>query len=205
MIHKEKDLEELLIKDISLIEDGMVFVDNQVRVESGIIDILARDKNKTLCVIELKVVSDCKEIIWQSSYYPTCFNEPTRVITIAPEYDTNIYLSLCNIKNVEILNYEFEDNILTINPYVHNQEKKQSIETRLHNILKTEASFNDYKCTTIHMILYKIGTDVKDVRTIKKYLFNLYEKGIWKFEEISEMNDINLITRHDIFCYSMIA
>jgi len=64
LFEKETDLEQLIINDISVIEEGMTFIGNQIKIENGIIDILARDKNNTLCIIELKIVTDCKDIIW---------------------------------------------------------------------------------------------------------------------------------------------
>lgn len=44
----------------------MNFIDRQYKVENGIIDIIAKDKNGTKCIIELKVVEDDKSLVWQS-------------------------------------------------------------------------------------------------------------------------------------------
>lgn len=40
--------------------------------------------------------------MWQSAYYPSCFNEDVRMITIAPNYSNRIYNALKNINNVEM-------------------------------------------------------------------------------------------------------
>ena len=203
MFEKETDLEQLIINDISVIEEGMPFIGNQIKIENGIIDILARDKNNILCIIELKIVTDCKDIIWQSSYYPTCFNEPNRMITIAPEYENHIYFGLQNIKNVEIMNYDIHKNILTIKPYIHNKERKESTKNRIIDILNKEVVYNNCRYTTINIILHKL--EIKDSRTIKKYLIELFEKGVFHLEEISEVNNINLISKNDVICYSLLS
>lgn len=95
-------LEELLCDHIEVIEEGMSFVERQYKVENGIIDIIAKDKNGTKCIIELKVVADDKSLAWQSAYYPSCFDEDVRMITIAPNYTDRIYNALKNISNVEM-------------------------------------------------------------------------------------------------------
>lgn len=50
----ESLLEDFSCDYIDLIEDGMTFVERQHKVEYGVIDILAEDKNGVKCVIELK-------------------------------------------------------------------------------------------------------------------------------------------------------
>lgn len=106
----EELLELFLCEYTECIEEGMEFIANQHRVEGGIIDILAKDKNGVLCVIELKVVEDDKNIAWQSAYYPSCFNEEVRIITIAPNYSNRIYYALRNVSNVEIKIFEKDEN-----------------------------------------------------------------------------------------------
>lgn len=98
----ESLLEDILCDHIFIIEEGMSFIERQYRVENGIIDIIAKDENGTKCIIELKTVDDDKSLVWQSAYYPSCFNEDVRMITIAPNYSTRIYNALKNINNVEM-------------------------------------------------------------------------------------------------------
>ncbi|MDA2434505.1 endonuclease NucS [Bacillus cereus] len=98
----ESLLEDILCDHIFIIEEGMSFIERQYRVENGIIDIIARDENGTKCIIELKTVEDDKSLVWQSAYYPSCFNEDVRMITIAPNYSNRIYNALKNINNVEM-------------------------------------------------------------------------------------------------------
>ncbi|PQZ48603.1 hypothetical protein CQZ94_27640 [Bacillus sp. MYb209] len=98
----ESLLEDILCDHIFIIEEGMSFIERQYRVENGIIDIIAKDENGTKCIIELKTVEDDKSLVWQSAYYPSCFNEDVRMITIAPNYSNRIYNALKNINNVEM-------------------------------------------------------------------------------------------------------
>ena len=110
----EKILENILMKNLDKIERGMQLITNQYTVNGGVIDILARDINNVLTVIELKVQSDCKDVIFQCLYYPSQFNEDVRMITIAPSYSLPIYKTLKRISNVEVLSYYLDkkDNLL---------------------------------------------------------------------------------------------
>ena len=61
----EKQLENYIVVNLQLIEDDMKLIKVQYSVNDGIIDILARDKNNKLCIIELKVNEDSKSLIFQ--------------------------------------------------------------------------------------------------------------------------------------------
>ncbi|MCU5742892.1 endonuclease NucS [Bacillus cereus] len=117
-------LEAILCEYIGSIEDNMKLISNQYKVGNGIIDILAQDKNGVKCIIELKVTEDDKNLIWQSAYYPSCFDEEVRMITIAPNYSSRIYNALRNVKNVEMKVFgKNEDGIFEIKDFkVENTE-----------------------------------------------------------------------------------
>ncbi|TKI10399.1 DUF91 domain-containing protein, partial [Bacillus cereus] len=70
----ESLLEDILCDHIFVIEEGMSFIERQYRVENGIIDIIAKDKNGTKCIIELKTVEDDKSLVWQSAVLLQSFN-----------------------------------------------------------------------------------------------------------------------------------
>lgn len=105
----EKDLEDCLSQNIELIEEGMTFYKRQHKISGGFIDILAKDANGTLCIIELKTSED-KSIIWQTIHYPMEMkkehNGPIRMITLAPNYSKSIYFSLKSVPNVEVFEYD---------------------------------------------------------------------------------------------------
>ena len=103
----EHDLEKFLIKNLDKIEDGLKFLDKQVSIQDGRIDILARDKSDNFVIIELKVQED-KELIWQTVYYPMQFKKEYRVkkvrmLTICPSYPPHILQTLKQIDGVEMV------------------------------------------------------------------------------------------------------
>ena len=104
----ENQLEHYLINNLHLIENGMICISNQYEVPHGRIDILAKDKNGTLCIIELKIEEDDKRLIYQCAYYPTQFNEKVRMITIAPDYSKRIIDGLSSLEYVEKYKYDIE-------------------------------------------------------------------------------------------------
>lgn len=109
----EEKLEDYLVNNLNKIEKGLTLIKRQYQIENGVIDILARDKNNKLCIIELKIVSDDKGLIYQCAYYPTQFKEETRIITIAPKYNKNIKESLKALGGIELLiykNLDFKEN-----------------------------------------------------------------------------------------------
>lgn len=114
---KEKELERYIVNNLNLIESGMRLIQNQYPVEDGFIDILTRDKNGKLCIIELKVVKNDERIVHQCVYYPTQFDEEVRVITIAPDYSKKIYSALKSLNYVEIKQYKIKNGKVIITDY----------------------------------------------------------------------------------------
>jgi len=110
-IRSESDLEKYLSTRLYLIEEGMRLVATQHNVKGGIIDILARDKEDRLCIIELKVNKKAKDLAWQCMYYPLQFKdeEGLRMITIAPDYDQSIKVVLDKLTYVEVKTYQNTD------------------------------------------------------------------------------------------------
>lgn len=114
---KEEELEKYLINHIGIIEKGMKFIDNQVKVDNGFIDILAKDKNNKLCIIELKIRDNDKSLIFQCAYYPTQFEEDVRMIAITPNYTQKLINSLQSLGYVEMKTYKETDNGFTISDF----------------------------------------------------------------------------------------
>lgn len=106
----EKDLEDFLIKNLDLIEEGMKLVDRQHYIKDGRIDIVAKDKENCFVLIELKVQED-KELIWQTIFYPMQFKkehnlDAVRMITVAPNYTNHILKPLKKVDGVEIFQFK---------------------------------------------------------------------------------------------------
>ncbi|WPS85379.1 endonuclease NucS (plasmid) [Brevibacillus halotolerans] len=105
----EQDLENFLCSRLNLIEEGMTYIDRQFSIIDGRIDILAKDRDGTYCIIELKVSND-KELIWQCMYYPTQIKKRygvsrVRMITIAPSYSKSLLIPLEQLGYVEMLTF----------------------------------------------------------------------------------------------------
>lgn len=107
----EDDLECYLIKHLDLIENGLVYIKNQYILDEGRIDILAKDINNNIVIIELKIEED-KKIFWQSLYYPMEIqkkfpNKNVRMIIIMPNYPKYL-LEPLNKLNVEKFTYDIK-------------------------------------------------------------------------------------------------
>lgn len=105
----ESDLEKFLIKNLEALEEGLRFLEKQVSIQDGRIDILARDKSDNLVIIELKVQED-KELVWQSVYYPMQFKKErqlkkVRMVTVCPSYPPHILHTLRQIDGVEMIRF----------------------------------------------------------------------------------------------------
>ncbi|WCF11438.1 endonuclease NucS (plasmid) [Paenibacillus thiaminolyticus] len=102
----EAEVERHLYPRLETIEAGLIYVDRQVVISDGRIDILAKDRRGTFVIIELKVVED-KELVWQCLYYPMQIMEKfnvtkVRMITLAPKYSKSLQLTLGQLKHVEM-------------------------------------------------------------------------------------------------------
>ena len=105
----EEQLEDYIADNIGIIEEGMNYLDRQIEIPGGIIDILGKDKNNNVCVIELKIGED-KSLVWQAIHYPKEIGKryntkKVRMITVAPSYSKYILEALKEIKAVEALSY----------------------------------------------------------------------------------------------------
>jgi len=68
-IKEKKDLEPMLVRDLSTLEEGMVLVGQQVPTDTGPLDILAVDSEGALVVMELKSVVDETHLMQGLRYY----------------------------------------------------------------------------------------------------------------------------------------
>jgi len=108
----EEQLEDYLVNNIELIEDDLVFLRRQVEIPGGIVDIIAKDKDDNICIIEIKINED-KGIVWQAMHYPKeiskkYWQKEIRMITIAPSYSEYILGALKDINNIETLVYNIK-------------------------------------------------------------------------------------------------
>lgn len=106
----EDDFESYLFAHLNDIEIGLRPIERQVIIEEGRIDILAKDINNELVILELKIADD-KHLIWQSLYYPDMIKEKykvdkVRMITVCPSYPNYIKKPLSKINYIESFKYD---------------------------------------------------------------------------------------------------
>lgn len=107
----EKQLENFLKYNLNEIEDGLKLIDCQYPINFAFIDILAKDKEGNIVIIELKITDD-ERLPWQCIYYPKQYkkehpNENVRMISLCPGYSYYIKETLIDL-NVEMLSYELD-------------------------------------------------------------------------------------------------
>lgn len=105
----EAELEKYLIGNLDKIEEDLQLITSQMSLPAGRIDILAKDKDDNIVVIELKVKED-KDILWQSLYYVDEIEKrygksKVRMMVIAPKMSNSLKDILRNISKAEI--YQF--------------------------------------------------------------------------------------------------
>lgn len=120
----ENQLEDYLVKDLNILEDGLVYMGRQVEIPGGVIDILARDSEGTICILELKIKED-KSILWQSIHYPSEMKKrhgKVRMMTIVPTYSKPIKDALDKMEYIERYSYEILVKNKTISDLLINKE-----------------------------------------------------------------------------------
>jgi hypothetical protein len=110
----EMEIENMLIEDINSLENGMKVIANQLQINNAIVDVLTKDLNGNVCIIEIKNNGDDESIIFQALYYPSLINAPTRMILLCPEYCPRIAAVLSKFQNIETYTYKVENGRLNI-------------------------------------------------------------------------------------------
>ncbi len=111
----EKDLHSYLAARVEEIEQGLVLVDNGVEypTDAGRIDILAKDKDGNLVVIELKAGKVKDNSLGQLLGYMGCISTSTsfeknsvRGILIASHFEQRVIYAVRGLVNVKLLKYQ---------------------------------------------------------------------------------------------------
>jgi hypothetical protein len=110
----EQDLHAAIRKNISQLENGLVVEDGgkEFQVESGFIDILARDKSGRWVVIELKAGTAKPESIAQILGYMACLSDvknkaETRGILIAADFVPRVRHAARAVSSLELQKYRY--------------------------------------------------------------------------------------------------
>ena len=116
----EEDLKKYLLKNLSLIEDGLKVyrtpediagIEYPVDDDNKRIDILAVDKNNIPVVIELKLSKGYERVIGQCLYYKNklkkIFNVPkVRIIIIAREISEKLIIAVSGLPDIDLFSYK---------------------------------------------------------------------------------------------------
>lgn len=109
----ERDLQAALRGDLAQLEDGLAAADGgaERRVEAGFIDILARDRQGILTIVELKAEVTRPEAVAQVLAYMGCIaeetREPVRGILIGSDHHPRVVFAARAIPNLQLRRYRF--------------------------------------------------------------------------------------------------
>jgi len=81
----EKELEMIIYKNSTYLEEGLKIIERQFPSESGPIDLLAVDTDNNLVVIELKIKESDDILIQALRYYDYCIQNYDRIKNMYPE------------------------------------------------------------------------------------------------------------------------
>jgi endonuclease len=112
----ERDLHSYLAKRVGEIESGLTLVDNGVeaQTEAGNIDLLARDSNNRLVVIELKAGKAKDNALGQLLGYMGCLSASesnVRGILVASTFDSRVIFAARGLPNVKLVRYQLSFNL----------------------------------------------------------------------------------------------
>lgn len=114
-ISLERDLESHLVQTLEKIEAGLTFVDRQVSIDVGRVDVLARDSVGNTVVLELKVGEATDAAIGQIARYLGWYGregKKVRGILIAADFPERIRYAASAIPNLTLrrfqVRFEFE-------------------------------------------------------------------------------------------------
>lgn len=115
----EKDLQNFLVKNLDLIEDGLKLYENEgitgieYPVGNRFIDILALDSTNNLVVIELKVSIGYDRVVGQLLRYMAWIeknlaeqSQKVRGIIIARQVSDDLQLACSKVSDIELMEYE---------------------------------------------------------------------------------------------------
>jgi len=104
MYGEEEDLKRAIIANPDIIEEGLKILETERKTGNGYIDILARDSNNILTVVELKKITASEEAVRQLNYYVNSLRseigKDVRGILVAPKF-TKRALMLLKKYNLE--------------------------------------------------------------------------------------------------------
>jgi hypothetical protein len=110
-ISMERDLEEHLVKNIGGLEPGLTFQERQMKTDVGRIDILAKDKQGTLVVVEIKVGEAKDSAVGQVTRYMGWISKnkakaTVRGMLVASEFSEGTMYSARIVPNLSLVKFK---------------------------------------------------------------------------------------------------
>jgi len=107
----EKDLQQYLSVRVGELEEGLSLVDGGIEysTEAGRVDLLAKDNQGNLVVIELKAVKAKDSALGQLLGYVGCVmqnNSNVRGILVASDFDKRVVFAVKALSNIKLVKYE---------------------------------------------------------------------------------------------------
>jgi len=113
----ERDLQEYLSRDLSQLESGLrLFTDEglpgrEVSTEAGKIDILAKDRENAVVVVELKASKAAYSALGQILSYMASIRKElgadrVRGIIVADDFDKKLSMAVTEVSNVSLVRYK---------------------------------------------------------------------------------------------------
>lgn len=105
----ETMLEDHLYRNLSLVEAGLRPLDRQFTLDNGRVDILAKDSEGKIVVIEVKVETDT-DLVWQEDYYvkeleKTFGKGQVRFLAVVPNYEPHIMNTIAEKGHCDIYSF----------------------------------------------------------------------------------------------------
>ena len=112
----ERDLHSYLAARVSEVESGLMLVESGVeyQTEAGRIDLLARDVDKNLVVIELKAGRAKDSALGQLLGYVGCLSASeanVRGILVASSFDSRVIFAARGLSNIKLVRYQLSFNL----------------------------------------------------------------------------------------------
>lgn len=106
----ESQLRDYLFSNLHLLNHDLIPIEKESVVGEGRVDILAKDNQDNLFIIEIKTEND-KRLIWQCIYYQEILKNKYKetkniyTITVCPEYPEYLLIALRKIPRLEMYKY----------------------------------------------------------------------------------------------------
>ncbi len=157
---KEKEIEDKLEKNLNKIEKGLVLIERQKRVQTGIIDLFCNDTHGNYVIVEIKKKPDAKVVAQLAKYNMALVKiginrKRIRTILVAQEIPHAIK-EACDFLNFETKTVYKEKSVIIEDPLIGipNQEELLNFITsqKLVNISMVARFFDIYHTTAKELV-----------------------------------------------------